>query len=62
MLCISPLTDRKAGSVASDILENPAGYFLYECAVSEDVDNVSVIARLSSEEAAWRLSQLLGME
>jgi len=56
-LCISPLTDHKAISAGID---DKLGYFLYEKTHSND--GVAVIARLHSEEAAYRLSQILGME
>jgi hypothetical protein len=56
-LCISPLTDSRAASAG---LENALGYFLYERCHSDN--SVAVIARVHSEEAVLRLSQILGME
>jgi hypothetical protein len=56
-LCISPLTDQRAVSAG---IEDGVGYFLYEKSQSED--GIAVIARLHSEEAALRLSRILGME
>lgn len=56
-LCISPLTDSRAAAAGVD---DSIGYFLYERTHSDD--GVAVIARLHSEEAALRLSQILGME
>ena len=62
MLCLAPLSEKKAISVSPDFGDNPSGYFLYECKLSEGEDDVSVIARVLSDDAAWRLSRLLGME
>jgi hypothetical protein len=56
-LCISPLTDNRASAAG---IEDSLGYFLYE--KSHSAASVAVIARLHSEEAALRLSQILGME
>jgi hypothetical protein len=51
------LTDRCAAAAGID---DGVGYFLYERTHSDDC--VAVIARLHSEEAALKLSHLLGME
>lgn len=56
-LCISPLTDSRAAGAG---LQDAGGYFLYERCQSND--SVEVIARVESEEAVFRLSQILGME
>jgi hypothetical protein len=56
-LCISPLTDNRAASVG---LSDAVGYFLYEKSHSSDA--VEIIARVDSEDAVFRLSQILGME
>jgi hypothetical protein len=57
-LCISPLTDTHANAAGLD--DDRTGYFLYER--SQCGGDVAVIARLHSEEAAFRLSKILGME
>lgn len=57
-LCIAPLTTSRADSNGVE----HSGYFLYEKTHSESADNVAVIAHLQSEEAAMKLSRLLGME
>lgn len=62
LLCISPLTDTRAAAAGPEVESDPVGYFLYECRVSGGPDDVSVIARVLTEEAAWRLSRLLKME
>lgn len=59
-LCIAPLTTNRA--TANGIGADQSGYFLYEKTHSESADNVAVIAHIQTEEAAMRLSQLLGME
>ena len=61
MLCISTLTDRKAAAAGAD-LDSPLGYYLYETSCGEDTDRISIIAKVSSEDAAMRLRMLLGME
>lgn len=61
LLCIAPLSDQKAQSVGQ-ILDNPLGYFLYECSADDRASDITVIARLLSEEAVFRLKELLGME
>lgn len=61
MLCISTLTDRKAAAAGAD-LDLPIGYYLYETSCSDDADEISVIAKVVSEDAVLRLRLLLGME
>lgn len=56
-LCLSPLTDSRAASVG---LEGASGYFLYEKSSSDS--SVEIIARVDSEDAAFKLSRMLGME
>jgi hypothetical protein len=62
VLCISPLTDEKAANANPEIARDPTGYFLYEYNASGNADDVSVIARVCSEDAAFRLSRILGMD
>jgi hypothetical protein len=59
-LCISPLTERYA--LAAGLAEGETGYFLYERTQSGGSQDIAVIARLHSEDAALRLSKMLGME
>jgi hypothetical protein len=61
-LCISTLTDKKAAAAGPEVQRNPVGYFLYVATRSPTFDNISVIARVLSEEAAINLSKLLGMK
>jgi hypothetical protein len=61
LLCISTLTDRKAAA-AGDEIETPLGYYLYETSCSNDADQISILAKVTSEDAALRLRVLLGMK
>jgi hypothetical protein len=60
-LCLAPLTDREAlqaGYAADDV----DGYFLFERVVSSQVEDIVVLAHVTSEEAAVRLSRLLRLQ
>jgi hypothetical protein len=59
-LCISPLTDERAN--AAGIAHDVTGYFLYELSQSGGTTDVAVLAQIHSEEAAFRLSRMLGMD
>jgi hypothetical protein len=59
-LCISPLTDERASAAGIDV--DATGYFLYECSQSGGANDFSVLAQIPSEEAAFRLSRMLGMD
>ncbi|UEM08393.1 hypothetical protein J4G43_026700 [Bradyrhizobium barranii subsp. barranii] len=59
-LCISPLTDERASAAGLDA--DATGYFLYERSQSGEANDVSVLAQIHSEEAAFRLSRMLGMD
>ena len=60
-LCISPLSDVRAAAAGLD--PNQAeGYFLYERTQTGAAAEISVIAQVMSDEAAFRLSQMLNME
>jgi hypothetical protein len=61
ILCLSTLSDRKALAAGPD-LETPLGYYLYEMPRSDDGDRISILARVTSEDAALWLRTLLGME
>lgn len=60
MLCIAPLTDEKIAAAGGEIGDT-SGYFLYETRQSA-ADDVVILARLVSEEAAFDLSRRLHME
>ncbi|MBR0906296.1 hypothetical protein [Bradyrhizobium liaoningense] len=59
-LCISPLTDERASAAGLD--PSATGYFLYERSQSGGANEFSVLAQIHSEEAAFRLSRMLGMD
>lgn len=59
-LCISPLTDERAS--AAGIALDVTGYYLYERSQSGGEKDVAVLAQIHSEEAAFRLSRMLGMD
>jgi hypothetical protein len=52
MLCIAPLTNRRL-SMSGQEIADVSGYFLYETHKSEEPNEVKIIAKLTSEEAAF---------
>ena len=60
LLCVSPLTDRNIHLSGQDV-EDPSGYFLFEKRGNDDDQDVEILAHLVSEEAAFRMGQLLKM-
>lgn len=62
MLCISPLSDKRAFAAGPEVQRNPVGYFLYQTSNSGAHEDIAVLARLASEDAAIRLSRILNME
>jgi hypothetical protein len=59
-LCIAPLTDRRIELSGEDI-EDTSGYFLYELKGGGEPNEVRIIARLASEEAAFELKDMLSL-
>ena len=59
-LCISPLTDERASAAGIEV--EATGYFLYERSQSGGAHDFAVLAQIPSEEAAFRLSRMLGMD
>lgn len=59
-LCISPLTDERASAAGMDA--DATGFFLYERSQSGEANDFAVLAQIPSEEAAFRLSRMLGMD
>ena len=59
-LYLSPLTDRRI-SMSGQIIPDPSGYFLYEQRGTGEFAEVEILAHLTSEEAAFRLSELLSL-
>jgi hypothetical protein len=60
MLKISPLTSTQA-SIAGPGYDNDGGYFLYKTKIS-DPHFIQILARIESDEAAFQLSRLLGLD
>jgi hypothetical protein len=60
-LCIAPLTERRAGMVVEEI-DDTSGYFLYQMRTAGQQSEIEVLARITSEEAAFRLRRLLALE
>lgn len=61
-LCISPLTDEQIEASLPLTKANQYAYYLYERDHAQRSAEISILARLVSEEAAVRLGQLLEME
>jgi hypothetical protein len=59
-LCIAPLTDR-AISLCTQEIADPSGYFLFERRGSTEGGAIEVIAQVLSEEAVFRLRDMLRM-
>lgn len=59
-LCLAPLTDSRI-ALSGEELEDTSGYFLFEQRHSEELPEIKIIARVLSEEAAFRLRAMLKM-
>lgn len=59
-LCIAPLTDRKLAMCGQEI-PDPSGYFLFERRGSDELGGIEIIAKIVSEEAAFRLRDMFNM-
>jgi len=59
-LCIAPLTDKRI-ELSGEAVNDPSGYFLYEIKGGGEPYHVNIIARLTSEEAAFQLKEMLGL-
>jgi hypothetical protein len=60
-LSIAPLTNRRI-TLSGQEIEDTSGYFLYETCKSSEPNEVKIIARVLSEDAAFQLSRMLRME
>jgi hypothetical protein len=61
VLCLSPLSEKKAEMVDEKI-EDRSGYFLYELTSNDVMGEIEILARVTSDEAAVRLKNLLGLK
>ena len=60
VLCIAPLSNRRIES-CPDRLNDVSGYFLFETKRETDPQSTKVLARIISEDAAFKLSEILNM-
>jgi hypothetical protein len=60
-LCIAPITERRI-ELSGEKIEDASGYFLFETKGGAEPSEVQIIARLTSEEAALRLKQMLALK
>ncbi len=59
---VAPLTDRRLELSGEEELTDTSGYFLYATRGGGEPTEVEIIAKLPSEEAVWRLKEMLGLE
>jgi hypothetical protein len=57
-LCIAPLTEKRI-ELSGENIEDASGYFLYETTGGGEPQEVQILARVTSEEAAFRLKEML---
>ena len=60
-LCIAPMTDHRM-ELSGEEIENASGYFLYATRGGAEPNSVEILAQLPSEEAAFRLREMLGLD
>lgn len=60
-LCLAPMSSARVADSGQEI-EDTSGYFLYETRRTNDLSEVTIIARVVSEDAALQLSRMLNME
>jgi hypothetical protein len=60
-LCIAPLTDKRV-ELSGENIEDASGYFLYQTKGDGEPGEVEIIARLTSEDAALRLRDMLSLK
>jgi hypothetical protein len=60
MLCLSQMTDRRL-AMSGQAIDDVSGYFLYELHGKHDTAPVEIIARVPTEEAAFRLREMLNL-
>ena len=60
-LCIAPITDKRVDLSGQEI-EDRSGYFLFQTKGNGEPGDVEIIAKLTSEEAALRLREMLSLK
>lgn len=59
-LCVAPLTDRRIAMSGQDIPDS-SGYFLFEKRGTGESAEIDILARATSEDAAFRLREMFKM-
>lgn len=59
-LHLAPLTSRQIGEAGQEV-EDTGGYYLFERHHADGLPKVEIIAQVLSEEAAFRLKDMLSM-
>ncbi|RAK57747.1 hypothetical protein [Phenylobacterium deserti] len=60
-LCIAPLSDRRVELADTDV-EDVSGYFLYKTHGRDEPEAVEILAKVTSEEAAFTLREMLRLD
>lgn len=60
-ICIAPITERRI-ELSGEKVDDKSGYFLFETRGGAEPSEVRILARLTSEEAALRLKQMLALK
>lgn len=60
-LCIAPITDRRI-ELSGEQIDDTSGYFLFETKGGAEPNEVQILARVTSEEAALRLKRMLALK
>ena len=60
-LCLAPLSDRLLASCGDDAPVDSSGYFLFERRGDGHLVEIEIIARVDSDEAAVKLSEMIGL-
>jgi hypothetical protein len=60
-LCIAPLTNKRV-ELSGEKIDDMSGYFLYQTKGDGEPGEVEIIARLTSEDAALRLKEMLSLK
>jgi hypothetical protein len=60
-LCIAPLTDKRV-ELSGQEIQDCSGYFLFETKGDGEPGAVEILARIESEDAAFRLREMLALK
>jgi hypothetical protein len=60
-LCIAPITNKRVELSGQEIVDR-SGYFLFQTRGNGDPGEVEIIARLESEDAVFRLKDMLSLK